>query len=68
MIFTGKNLQLVRDSLDLAIAELHNQIATCPDVREFADDIAEYEREKMRIGALRERVDRAITREASKRT
>ena len=68
MNFSGKNLQLVRDALDLAIAELHNQIATCPDVREFADDIAAVEREKMRIGSLRARVDAAIARENNRRT
>lgn len=68
MNFTGKNLQRIRDALDLAIAELHNQIATCPDVDEFADDIAGIEHEKMHIVHLRARVDAAIARETNRRT
>lgn len=42
MEFTGKNLEIVRHALDLAKDELHNQIATCPDVVEYAEDIATY--------------------------
>ena len=50
MQFTGKNLELVKEALQLAIANVHNDIATCPDVVECADEIEELElkREKLK--------------------
>lgn len=57
MNFTGKNLQLVRSSLDLAIFELKNQIATCPDVNEYACDLDECEKEIALIQKLIDRID-----------
>lgn len=45
MIFTGRNLELVRDGLRYALAELHNRIATCPNVFDpvYAEAIEELE-------------------------
>lgn len=57
MKFTGKNLELVRSSLDLALMEIHNQIATCPDVRAYAEDIQELEKERAAIRRLIDRID-----------
>lgn len=59
MKFTGKNLELVRSSLDLALMEIHNQIATCPDVRAHAEDIQELEKERAAIQRLIDRIDGA---------
>lgn len=59
MQLTGKNLELVREALDLADAELHNQIATCPDVMEYADDIEELEKKQAQLRKMMERIDRS---------
>jgi hypothetical protein len=58
MTFTGKNLALVRRALDLALGEIHNQVATCPNVIEFADDLDELDIEKAKIQRLIDRIDR----------
>lgn len=58
MQFTGENLVLIREALELAQSELHNQIATCPDVYEYADDIEELESEKRKLKRLMDRIDR----------
>lgn len=58
MQFTGRNLQLIRDALDLAHAELHNQIATCPDVLLYEEDIEAIEAEQARLMRLMARIDR----------
>lgn len=63
MQITGRNLQLVYDALDLAIAEAHNMIATCPDVTVYADEIVEYEMQKQKFQRLRGRIERAIAKE-----
>ena len=60
MKFTGKNLEVVRQALDLVDDELHNQIATCPDVRLFAEDLAKIWAEKAVIQNLKARIDRAL--------
>lgn len=60
MQFTGKNLMLVREALELAQSELHNQIATCPDVDEYADDIEELELEKLKYEHLVKRIDKIL--------
>jgi hypothetical protein len=62
MQITGKNLELVRYALDLADAELHNQIATCPDVEKYAEDIIEIEREQVKVRKLLARVNKALNR------
>lgn len=59
MKFTGKNLELVRTALDLALMEIHNQIATCPDVHTYAEDIQELEKERNAIQKLIDRIDGA---------
>lgn len=60
MDFTGKNLEMVRRGIDLAIDELHNQIATCPDVNEYAEDLAELRAEQRKFQRLLARIDRAL--------
>ncbi len=66
MQFTGKNLELIRRGVDLAIDEIHNQIATCPDVFEYADDIEELEQEKETFRRLLARIDKAIEKESQR--
>ena len=56
MNFTGKNLVLVRDGLRYALAEIHNQIATCPNVDQYADEIEELEAEHEKIKKLLARI------------
>lgn len=56
MQFTGKNLVLVLWALNDAIHEVHNQIATCPDVNEYAEELDEYEAQKTEYTILRNRV------------
>lgn len=63
MKITGKNLRLVRNALDLADAELHNMIATCPDVIEYAEDIEDYERQREELSRFMAKIDAAIQRE-----
>lgn len=60
MKFTGKNLALVYEALGLAAAELHNQIATCPDVYEYADHLVELEEQHAEIEKLRVSVGRNL--------
>ncbi len=59
---TGRNLELVWQALELADLELHNQIATCPDVIEFAEDIELIEEEQRQLARLKVRVERALNR------
>lgn len=56
MIFTGKNLDMVVRGLELAIDELHNQIATCPDVNVYAKELDDLETEKAQFERLLQRV------------
>ena len=57
MTFSGNNLLQVRDALMLALGELHNQIATCPDVDFYEDDIEALEAEQLRIKKLVTRIN-----------
>lgn len=57
MKFTGKNLELVRTALDMALSDIHNGIATCPDVNEYADDLDVLEIEREKIEKLIKRID-----------
>ncbi|PQV51841.1 hypothetical protein [Paraburkholderia sp. BL21I4N1] len=66
MIFTGKNLRLVQAGLIDALAEVHNRIATCPDVEEYAEDIAILEIDKADYEKLLARVAKAIEKEQAK--
>jgi ethanolamine utilization microcompartment shell protein EutL len=63
MIFTGDNLKMVRRGIDLAVDEIHNQIATCPDVNRHAAEIEELEAEQEKFKRLLARIDAAIERE-----
>jgi hypothetical protein len=63
MIFTGRNLRFVRGGIQLAIRDLQNQIVTCPDVFEYAEDLDEIEAEKAVYEKLLARIDRAIAKE-----
>lgn len=65
MIFTGNNLQLVRRGIDLALSEIKNQIATCPDVFEFSDELDDLDDETLVFQRLLARIDRAIARETT---
>lgn len=58
MRFTGKNLTLVCDGLCLAVAELHNQIATCPNAIEYAEDLDELEADIVKFQKLIARIER----------
>ena len=60
MSFSGANLLRLRDSLDLALSDLHNSIATCPDVNLYAEDIEEYKTEKAKVGQLLARVNKKL--------
>jgi len=40
MHLTTHETTVVERALELALTELHNLIATCPNVHEYADDIA----------------------------
>lgn len=63
MIFTGKNLKMVHEGLGLAIAELHNQIATCPDVNYYDEVLDEITDEMVQFEKLRARVARSLAKE-----
>lgn len=66
MIFTGKNLLRVRRGIDLALDELHNQIATCPDVFEYADDIANIEEDQAEFKKLLAKIDKELSKPCTK--
>ena len=64
MKLSGRNLQLVWMGLNHGISDLHNQIATCPDIFEFAKDIEvirelmeEFERLALKIENSKDFVD-----------
>ena len=60
MQITGRNLELIRDALTMAQSDIHNQIATCPDVFEYAEDIEELEKLKTQFQRLLTRVEKAL--------
>lgn len=65
MQFTGSNLRMVKYGIELALDELHNQIATCPDPDgQYADDIDEIEAEQERFKRLLFQIERAIEKES----
>ena len=66
MQLTGRNLQLARDGVSLGIDELHNQIATCPDVIMYEAHLDEIEQEMAELERLLARMDRAIAKEAAR--
>jgi len=66
MQFTGRSLQMVRDGIDLAIDELQNEIATCPDVFAYSRELDALEAEQEQFRKLLARIDRAIEKEQSR--
>jgi len=60
MTFTGINLILVRQALVLAIEHTHNEIATCPDIDMYAEEIEDLERDKASYQRLLTRVDKRL--------
>jgi len=66
MQLTGRNLQLARDGVSLGIDELHNQVATCPDVDYYAAHLDEIEAEMEQMKRLLARMDRAIAKEQAR--
>lgn len=67
MKFTGRNLELVVTGLDDAMGEVHNRIATCPDVNEYAEDIIALEQLKTEYARLLARARKALERERSRK-
>ena len=65
MNFTGYNLILVRQALGRAIDDIQNEIAICPDVDLYADEIDDLERDKADYERLIKRVDKALAKEAA---
>jgi hypothetical protein len=49
---TKRDIELLLQVFDLADAELHNRIATYPDVIEYEEDIVEIERCRVRLKRL----------------
>lgn len=47
---------LIKRGLQYALDELHNQIATCPNVMEYADEIMKINKESERIIELLRRI------------
>jgi hypothetical protein len=66
MIFTGKNLELIDYALELAIDEVKNQIATCPDVIAYSADIDDCEVLKGKLQRMRNRIANNCTRKPTK--
>jgi hypothetical protein len=60
MTFTGTNLIHVRRALALAIDHTHHEIATCPDVVLWEDEVEELERDKASYEKLLARIDREL--------
>ena len=65
MTFTGYNLILVRQALGRAIDDIHAEIASCPNVDLYADEIDDLERDKADYERLIKRVDKALAKEAA---
>ncbi len=66
MTLTGSNLERARRAIELALDELHNQIATCPDVGQYFDEIEALEAEQRQMGRLLALMERALERERRK--
>lgn len=50
---------LLDESLSLALSEIHNRVATCPDVDEYAIEIQDLEVKKGHIKELQEKITRS---------
>lgn len=58
MNFTGKNLALVHAGLIHALCDIRNEIATCPDVLEYADDLDDLDAEALQFQRLISRIEK----------
>jgi hypothetical protein len=58
MKFTGKNLARVHDALYGHISDMRNEISTCPDVVEYAEDLDYYEEEIAEAQKLLDRIEK----------
>lgn len=56
MAFEGSSLKLIQRSIDLAMAEVHDQIATCPSPLQFQEAIEELENTHAQLTKLLERI------------
>lgn len=63
MKFTGIDLARVRQGVTLAIAELKNQIGTCPDVNAYASELDALDDEVYYFQQLQKRIDLNIKAE-----
>lgn len=63
MKFTGTDLERVRQGITLAIAELKNQIGTCPDVNAYASELDALDDEIYWFKQLQKRIDLNIKAE-----
>lgn len=58
MQISGKNLTLVKAALLRAISDVHMEWGSCPDVMEYAEDLADLEAESARYKALLDSIER----------
>lgn len=66
MKFTGANLRLIHTAVDLAIDELHNEMATCPDVIHYSEMLNDLQEEQDIMKRLLIRIENAIEKEQAK--
>ena len=60
MSFSGDNLQTIRYAVELAIEAVHMNIASCPDVEEYTEDIEVLEKDKQVFKDLLLRIDKKL--------
>ena len=63
MHITGKNLALVIEALEGAIADIQYYVASCPDPIEFEDKLDEYELQQRKYQRLLDRCTDALEEE-----
>jgi len=66
MQITGRNLALVIEAVEGAIADIHYHVASCPDVIEFEDKLDEYEIQQRKYQRLLDRCTKALNEETQK--
>ena len=60
MTFSGNSLLRIRYCISLACDEIDNQIATCPDVVHYREDIENAESELLGFKKLLSRIDKKL--------
>lgn len=65
MSFSGKSLELLQYALELAQAEIHNQLGSCPDPHEYADELDQLEDDRAAIDRLHARITKKLDAPAS---